>query len=108
MAEHATGGPELEDPQQAERDLTAITPTRQTAIAGGVVIGVGVFTTLLAVQTSSVWVMEGLLLVRWDGERLSTTVHAQGFARFAGGVGVFLAALSALMLLTKIVQRAPH
>jgi hypothetical protein len=60
MEEPIADGPTVDSPSQEDADLAVIAPTRQTALAGGVGIGVGAFTTLLAVQTSSVWRMEGL------------------------------------------------
>jgi hypothetical protein len=63
MEEPIVDGPTVDSPSQEDADLAVIAPTRQTALAGGVGIGVGAFTTLLAVQTSSVWRMEGLALV---------------------------------------------
>jgi hypothetical protein len=61
MEEHVAGS--LSNTEQEERDLLAIAPSRQTAIAGGVVLGVGIFTTLLGVQTQSAWQMRGLALI---------------------------------------------
>lgn len=61
MEEQVAGN--LSSSDQEERDLAAIAPSRQTAIAGGVVLGVGIFTTLLGVQTQSAWQMRGLALI---------------------------------------------